>query len=443
MAESVNTRELILDILLDIEKNGQYSHAAVGNVLEKYQYLDKQDRAFISRMAEGTLECQIQLDYVIDQFSSMPVRKMKPVIRCILRSAVYQICRMDAVPDSAACNEAVKLAKKRGFWNLGGFVNGVLRNISRSRDNIRWPDRKQEPLAYLSVRYSMPAWIIQMWKEQFSMDWEKESGLERMERLLQAFSAPAPVTIRTDTSRCTPQQLKQMLEAEGIRASICAELPYALQIEGFDRLQQLPGFQEGLFYIQDISSMLAAEAAHPSEGSFVVDVCAAPGGKAIHIAQMLHGTGRVLARDLTEYKTGLLRENIRRCQAANLEVQTWDARILDETLLEKADAVIADLPCSGLGVLRRKKDIRYRMTPEKLEELAALQREILSVSCRYVKKGGCMVYSTCTVSRRENEDNVQQFLREHAEFELAQSRQILPGEGGGDGFYIARLLKNG
>ena len=189
--------------------------------------------------------------------------------------------------------------------------------------------------------------------------------------------------------------------------------------------------------------MLAAEAAHPSEGSFVVDVCAAPGGKAIHIAQMLHGTGRVLARDLTEYKTGLLRENIRRCQAANLEVQTWDARILDETLLEKADAVIADLPCSGLGVLRRKKDIRYRMTPEKLEELAALQREILSVSCRYVKKGGCMVYSTCTVSRRENEDNVQQFLREHAEFELAQSRQILPGEGGGDGFYIARLLKKG
>lgn len=445
MAESVNTRELILDILLDITKNGQYSHTAIANVLDKYRYLDKKDRSFMKRIAEGTLENQIQLDFIISQFSKVPVRKMKPAIRCIIRSAVYQIYFMDSVPDSAACNEAVRLAQKRGFRSLGGFVNGVLRNISRSKDHnkarITWPDREKEPERYLSVRYSIPEWMIQMWKEEFALHWENEADFQKMEQLLQAFLTPAPVTVRTDTSRCTPEELKQLLEAEGVTVRISGELPYALQISGYDQIQALPGYEEGLFYIQDISSMLAAQAGHPKEGDFVLDVCAAPGGKAIQLAQMLKGTGHVLARDLTEHKAELLRENIRRCQVKNMEAQVWDARIFDQTLEGKADLVVADLPCSGLGVMRRKKDIRYRMTPENIKELAKLQREILSVVCRYVKYGGRMVYSTCTVSRQENEENTEWFLNSHEDFELVESRQILPSETGSDGFYIARFQR--
>ncbi len=445
MTETVNTREFILDILLDITKNGQYSHTAIANVLDKYQYLDKKDRSFIKRIVQGTLENQIQLDYIIGQFSKVPVCKMKPVIRCIIRSAVYQIFYMESVPDAAACNEAVRLAKKRGFRSLGGFVNGVLRNISRSRDQnnlgIVWPDREKEPERYLSVRYSVPEWMIRMWKDEFSLRWESDSDFQKMEHLLQAFLTPAPVTVRTDTSRCTPEKLKRMFEDKGVKVCMSAELPYAMQISDYDSIKFLPGYQEGLFYIQDISSMLAAEAAHPKEGDFVLDVCAAPGGKAIQLAQMMNGTGQVLARDLTEHKVNLLRENMQRCQVKNMEVQVWDARNFDQSLAEKADIVVADLPCSGLGVMRRKKDIRYHMTPDKIKELANLQREILSVACRYVKPGGRMVYSTCTISRQENEENVQWFLNGYEDFELVESRQILPAETGSDGFYIAQFRK--
>jgi len=441
MADTVNTRELVLDILLDVTKQGGYSHIAAANVLEKYQYLDKKDRAFITRMAEGTLETMIRLDDIIGQFSKVPVGRMKPAILCILRIGVYQILYMDTVPDAAACNEAVRLAKKKGFRNLSGFVNGVLRNISRGKDRIAWPDKEKEPETYLSVRYSIPKWMIRMWKEEWGFLLEKKEETERMEQLLQAFSSPAPVTIRTDTDRCTPEELAEKLKAEGVSAVRCEELPYALRITGYDHIPALPGFQEGLFYVQDISSMLAAEAAAPKEHDFVLDVCAAPGGKAIHIAQMLHGTGHVLARDLTQYKVNMLQENIRRCRAANVEAQVWDARILDESYREKADLVIADLPCSGLGVMRRKKDIRYKMTPEKIRELAALQREILATVHYYVKPGGRMIYSTCTVSRRENEENTQWFLKNRPDFILLSSRQIFPAIAGGDGFYIAEFKK--
>lgn len=440
MAAKVNDREFVLDILLDITKNGEYSHIAIAGVLDKYQYLDKKDRAFITRVTEGTLENLLQINYIINQFSKVPVSKMKPVIRCILQSAVYELYHMDAVPDSAACNEAVRLAKKRGFYQLSGFVNGVLRSISRGKGQITWPDKNKEPELYLSVRYSIPEWIIQLWKDDFDYDWKKSEDFSKMEQMLHAFGVPAPVTIRTATDRITPQELKKRLETEGVSVVTLAdqEIAYAMQISGYDYLGSLESFQEGLFYVQDLSSMFVAEAAHPKEGDFVLDVCAAPGGKAIHIAQMMHGTGHVLARDLTEYKAGLLRENCRRCRTENVDVQVWDAAALDETLVGKADIVIADLPCSGLGVLRRKKDIRYKMTPDKMKELEALQRKILSVVHQYVKPGGRLVYCTCTIHKGENEENTQWFVHQQKKFTLKTSRQILPQDDtGGDGFYIA------
>lgn len=436
---SANTRALVLEVLLEITRDGEYSHIALANVLNKYQYLDKKDRAFLTRVTEGTLENLIQIDYIINSFSKVPVNKMKPQIRCIVQSAVYQIYFMDAVPDSAACNEAVRLAQQKGFRNLGGFVNGVLRNISRSKGQegrIAWPDKRKEPEKYLSVRYSIPEWMIQMWKEEFSCQWDNEEDWQKMETMLQAFLVPAPVTIRVNTDLCTPQELRQRLEAEGVTAAACEALPYAFEITGYDYLGALDSFRNGLFYIQDISSMLVAEAAQPKKGDFVLDVCAAPGGKAIQIAQMLHGTGHVLACDLTDHKVDFLRENMERCQVQNMEARVWDARISDPSLMEQVDIVVADLPCSGLGVMRKKKDIRYKMTPQQMQGLVQLQQEILSNVRQYVKPGGKLVYSTCTIHRAENEGNAQWFLQAYPQFRQISSRQILPGEKNGDGFYI-------
>lgn len=449
MTSAVNTRELILGILLEITQNGTFSHLAIANVLGKYQYLEKQERAFITRVTEGTLEQGIRLDYLIDHFSKVPVRKMKPVIRCIIQSAAYQICYMDAVPNAAACNEAVKLAKKRGFSNLAGFVNGVLRSISRGHAQVALPDRNKEPEQYLSICYSIPVWMIQMWKKQLfadelqGTDCLDRKGWEKLEQMLQAFQAPAPLYIRLNPNRCTRQQLLQQLQAEGVSATILEQLPYALQLTSYDYLSALQSFQDGLFYVQDLSSMLAMDMIKPKEGDFVLDVCAAPGGKALHMAWALHGTGRVLARDLTEEKASLLEENKRRCQAANMDIQVWDATVPDTSLYGQADFVIADLPCSGLGVIRRKKDIRYHVTEAQCEELVKLQRTILTVVCNYVKPGGRLVYSTCTMNRRENEENVEWFCSRYQQFQLISSRQWLPCAEGGDGFYCAILERKG
>lgn len=441
MTNAQDTRECIFDILLKVMQNGKYSHLAIADAFEKHQHLDKKERAFVTRVVEGTLENLIRIDYIINQVSKVPVKKMKPVIRVIVQSSVYQIYYMDAVPDAVACNEAVKLTKKKGFGNLSGFVNGVLRNISRNQDKLTWPDRTKDPEMYLSVCYSIPEWIVRMWKTDFSYDLKEEAGLLDMENLLRSFQEPAQTTVHVNTNRCTPGQLKAKLEAEGVSV-LETMLPYAFQITGYDHLSALESFQDGLFYVQDISPMLAMEMVKAGKGDFVLDVCAAPGGKALHMAWQLEGTGHVLARDLTKEKAGLLLENIKRCRVEQIDVQVWDATIFDPSLEEKADIVIADLPCSGLGVMRRKKDIRYKTSFEQCEKLVELQRFILSVVYRYVKPGGKLVYSTCTVNRRENEENAHWFANRYPEFKLLKDKQFLPAETGGDGFYSALFYRD-
>lgn len=433
MTEHKNERELVLDILLAVTRDGEYSHIAVKNVLEKYQYLEKNSRAFITRVSEGTLERMVELDYIIDQFSKVPVRKQKPVIRNILRMGVYQLKYMDTVPASAACNEAVKLAERKGFRNLKGFVNGVLRNISRNLGEIPYPKREGGEKAYFSVRYSMPEWIVEAWL--------KDYGAKKTEEMLEALLSEPELSIRTNEEKITPENLKKRLETEGVTVRQNETLPYAFFISGFDYLKALPSFEEGLFYVQDESSMRVAELAAPKNGDFVIDVCAAPGGKSIHIAEKMHGTGHVDARDLTPYKVELLEENIRRCGTKNMAAACMDARVRDEASVGRADIVIADLPCSGLGVIQKKKDIKYKMTPDKQKELVMLQREILSVVHTYVKQGGTLIYSTCTVNRAENEENALWFLKEHPGFSLVSMEQILPKAGKCDGFFLAKFKK--
>lgn len=432
MGNTVNDRELILEILLAVTRDGEYSHIALRNVLENYQYLDKSERAFITRVTEGTLERMIELDYIINQFSKTKVNKMKPVIRTIIRSAVYQLKYMDSVPDSAVCNEAVKLAGKRGFSGLKGFVNGVLRNISRNLDSVKYPD-KSDTVKWLSVMYSMPEWII--------TEWLKNYDCEMVEKMLQAFLAERPTTIRCNLSQISRDELAEELKKEGVKVRLCDTVDSALFISGYDYLGALKSFRAGHFQVQDISSMEVAEWADPKEDEYIIDVCAAPGGKSLHLADKLTGKGHVEARDLTPYKVDLIRDNIARIGIDNIEAVCQDATVYDEASEKKADILIADLPCSGLGVLGKKTDLKYKMNPDTQEELVHLQREILSVVHRYVKSGGKLLYSTCTIHGAENQENAAWFAEQYPEFELVRERQFLPGVDDSDGFYIAEFVR--
>ncbi len=434
MSAYTNSRELILEILLQITRDGEYSHIALKNALDQYQYLDKKERAFITRVVNGTLERMIELDYILDQFSKVKVSKMKPVIRTILQSGVYQLKYMDSVPNSAVCNESVKLAVKKGFTNLRGFVNGVLRNISRNLEDIRYPS-EEDTVYYLSVRYSLPEWLLKQWLAQYD-----EASARRM---AEEFLKEKPVTVRFNPERISKKELIQMLEAEDVCVKEDETFPCALHLSGYDHLSGLLSFRQGYYQVQDISSMQVAEWAEVQKDDYVIDVCAAPGGKALHMAERLKGSGHVEARDLTEYKVGLIRENIMRSGLTNIEALRWDALQPDERMIGKADIVIADLPCSGLGVLGKKPDLRYKMTREAQKELAALQRDILAVVSGYVKPGGKLLYSTCTVNREENEENAG-WIQEHCEgFRLIREKQTLPGRDAGDGFYLAMFRKEG
>ncbi len=387
----LENREIVLDVLLEVLEEGGFVHLVLNQALRKYQYLEKADRAFITRTAEGTLDRLSQVDDVINRYSKISTQKMKPVIRNLLRLSVYQILFMDRVPDSAVCNEAVKLAAKRRFTGLKGFVNGVLRTIARNKEEIAF----DEPW----VKLALPKWLYDRWTQEY--------GQEKTASMAQTFLAEGTTTVRVRREKL--EEAVESLERQGVTVRRDGHFPNLLYIKDYDYLEALEAFEEGWLQVQDLSSALVGELAPPAPGSFVLDVCAAPGGKSLHMAELLAGSGRVEARDLTERKRQLIEDNALRGGFDNVVCRAWDARVLDESMVEQADLVIADLPCSGLGILGKKPDIKWNMSPEQMKELAALQREILSVVWRYVKPGGRLVYSTCTINREENQENAAWF----------------------------------
>ena len=446
MANGTELRGIALEILLEITQEKEYSHLAIRNALNKVQYLPKQDRAFINRLVEGTLEYMLRIDYVLNQFSSVRVNKMKPVIRNILRSGVYQLMFMDSVPDPAACNEAVKLAQKKGFYSLKGFVNGVMRNVARKKEEIIYPDKNRDPEEYLSVYYSVPQWLVKRWVQTY--------GTETTECMLKDFLTDHPLTIRCQLYRVEQELTVNSLKGQGATVEQAPYLPYAFYLSDYSHLEGLKSFVMGRFVVQDVSSMLVTEAADPKPGDYVIDLCAAPGGKSLHVSELLNGTGTVEARDLTEYKIGLIEENIARVGNENIITKVSDATVLDKEAIEKADIVIADLPCSGLGVIGNKSDIKYNVTQNQIDELVELQRKILKQVSKYVKQGGKLLYSTCTVNRQENDSNVK-WIQDNLPFKLQSLNgivpeqlkcekgclQIYPGQYGMDGFFVSLFIR--
>ena len=411
-----NTREIVLDTLLVLERGEEFSHRLLKAVLDKYDYLDGRDKAFIKRVTEGTLERQLELDYYLDAFSSVPVRKMKPFIRCLLRMSVYQILYMDSVPDSAACNEACKLADKRKFHNLKGFVNGVLRKIAKNKAELPMPDKEKDFGGYLSVKYSMPLWLTQRFLEEY--------GEEVTVKLLEGLMQVHPVSLRFDSrlSEAERETYVRQIRNAGGKISQSEYLPYVYTVQNTEGIGELPGFEDGVFTVQDVSSVLAVEAAGIGRQDFVMDICAAPGGKSILAAEKAEC---VLSRDVSENKAALIEENLSRMNVENAKVQVQDATVFDETYREKADVVLMDVPCSGLGIIGKKRDIKYHVTPESLKEITQLQRSIVENSWQYVKPGGVLLYSTCTVNPEENEKMVQ-WIAEHLPFEPESLENCIP-----------------
>lgn len=450
--EQVNLRQLVMDMLLAVtvsneNKPPEYSHVIIRDVLNKYNYLSGQEKAFMKRLFEGTLERMIELDYCLDQYSKVKVQKMKPVIRTIMRMSVYQILYMDAVPDSAACNEAVKLAGKKGFATLKGFVNGVLRTIARNKDEISYPDKEKDYEQYLSVTYSMPMWIVTMWIKQL--------GKERTEEVLKGLLAEHPVTIRVREQDAA--KMEKALQSQGGILEKHPYLPYAYRISKTDDISRLPGYEDGAFVIQDVSSMLAIEALGMKQGMKILDICAAPGGKSMLAADKLQGTGEVEARDISEYKVTLMQENFERCNLHNVRTVCKDAVVMDESWVEQADIVIADVPCSGLGVIGKKRDIKYKMNPDAIKDIIALQEQILDKAVSYVKPHGLLLFSTCTINKEENEAHAELLQNKyhmtpvsldntlpevlHSETTKQGYLQLLPGIHDTDGFFISVFQK--
>ena len=457
-------REAALEILSRIRESGAYSHIVVKEVLDRCERegMDRQQRAFVKRLTEGVIERRIEIDDVIRKYTKKGVR-IKPVVRDILRMGIFQILYMDAVPDSAACNEAVNLTKSYGKKEAAGFVNGVLRNVVREKGTLIGAsvpaDRK----------YSMPEWIIRMWNRQFPP--------EETEKLLASLLEIRPVSIRFD-DRCTKEQRENILSqmaASGVSVRKGHYLSYCYELTGTDSISKLPGYREGLWTVQDESSMMVAEAAGLKGGECVIDVCAAPGGKSMHCASKLlalgeaaraaepddaprdtQGSGAVHAFDLSKGKVELIRKNVRRMHLTNVTAAQRDALMpVPEAETGTADVLLCDLPCSGLGVIGRKRDIKYHVSEKQLSELVPLQKMILENAVPYLKEGGTLIYSTCTIHRGENEemaefienslglvpDPLAPYLPEGIPGIEGNCLQMLPHVHGTDGFFISRFVK--
>ncbi len=433
----MNERGIILETLLLIEQKEDFSTRIIKDVLDKYAYLDRQHRSFMKRVMEGCVERRIELDYVIDHFSKTPTVKMKPVILCICRMGVYQLLYMDSIPASAVCNEAVKLAKSKGFAGLAGFVNGVLRAIARNAGSIPYPDEKTDPIGHDRVVYSMPEELVRHIHTHYP---------KQAQSIMASFFKKPPMIIRINTSVCNEAQLKERLGDEICLKKLppiegIAKQETAYELTGYDRLENLQAFDDGLFIVQDQAAMQAVAQLDLKQGDTVLDVCAAPGGKSLQAADILCklGGGTVTACDISDKKAALIRENTERCRFDNIRIDVQSAATRKEDYVNYADAVIADLPCSGLGTIGRKSDIKYRMTEAAMKELTGLQRQILTNISDYVKAGGTLLYSTCTLNPAENEE-MAEWIKENLPFEQKSMHQIFPTEVH-DGFFFAVFCK--
>ena len=438
-----NVRDAALTILLAVDKNQAYSNLLLNQTIKKYK-IESKDRALLTEITYGTLQHKYTLDYYLEPYIRT---KIDLWVRWLLRLSLYQVVYLSRIPAHAAVNEAVEIAKKRGHQGIASMVNGILRSIQRQ--GIRSIDEIQEPIKRLSISTSHPEWLVERLIESY--------GIEKTTEMLQENNVPPTLTVRVNSLKASVQDVLEMLEAEGVSAKNSELIPECVHIIS-GQVTQTDCFKNGFITIQDESSMMPANVLNPMPGNRVLDMCAAPGGKTTHIAEKMNNDGSILATDIHAHKLDLIDETSNRLGIEIIQTAPVDGRKAAEYLQKESyDAILVDAPCSGLGVTRRKPDIKYTKREEDFESLHKIQLQLLDNAVKVLKDGGRLVYSTCTVDLLENEGTVHEFLASHPEMELVPIEnlphellmkqqngmlQVFPQDFGSDGFFVAAFQKN-
>ncbi len=443
-----NSREIAMEILMDIHQNNAYSNKSIERHLNSS--ISFQDENLIRELVYGVIENKIYIDYILAKASSVKMKKIHKNIIEILRTGIYQIGFMDRIPESAAVNEAVKLAKKYGHKGTIGFVNGVLRSIVREKEKFMKID-KNNMTKYISIKYSHPEYMVKRWIDEF--------GIEFTEDLCKSNNEKPLLNIRVNTLKISKDELMKKLLHLGYEIEEGKYAADCLIVSNPIRITQIEEFKEGLFTIQDESSMLVGQIMNPPKGSLVLDICAAPGGKSSHLAQLMNNKGKIISRDIYDHKIELMEENVKRLGVKNVEIELYDALELDKKLIDKVDYCLIDAPCSGLGLIRRKPEIKFNRSEDDILSLIQLQKNIINIAKQYVKKGGFLVYSTCTIENKENISLIKDFLLENSNYELVSLEenfsnsanldtlnkgyiQLYPNIHNTDGFFIAKMIRS-
>ncbi|AGA70152.1 ribosomal RNA small subunit methyltransferase RsmB [Desulfitobacterium dichloroeliminans LMG P-21439] len=447
----LTARALAVRILKRIEEENAYANLLLQKAL--HDLADPRDRQLTTLLVNGSLKNRLTLDYALRRHLRKPLSQLPHEVRWILRVSTFQILYLSRIPASAAINEGVELTKRRQ-GKYTSLVNSVLRRVLESGWDMEWPSKEREPSRYLSLRYSHPEWMVKRWLKRY--------GMEETEALCQANNEPAPTWIRTNTLKITRDELVERLTNEGVQVTWGERVPESLLIEDFGSIERLPSFQEGLFTVQDESSQLIAHVLNPQRGQRVLDVCAAPGGKTTHLAQRMENEGEIQAFDLHPHKVKIIEELAQRLGITIIHAQAGDARELQGIGNSTCHKVLVDAPCSGLGVIRRRADMRWHKTEEEIKSLPELQLALLERAAQCVALGGELVYSTCTIEPEENFEVIKAFRAQHPEFatvdlveglpyslDSEQDRkqatkgflQILPHKHGMDGFFLAKFRR--
>lgn len=441
-----NPRQVVFNALREVLLKGAYAEVALDRALHSSS-LNPQNYGFVNELVQGIVRRQRTLNRLIDQFATKPSLEQPPKLRLILYIGFYQLRYLGQVPPSAAVDTSVELAKSNGLKKLSGVVNGILRQYIRQRETVDDPlILPDDPLERLGVKHSFPNWIIKLWWEEF--------GQETAEALATWFNQPPTLDLRINTLKTNREQVASAFKEAGVSFSSLPFLPDGLRLQsGAGNIQQLPGFNEGWWTVQDFSAQLVSYLLDPQRGETIIDTCAAPGGKTTHIAELMGDEGIIWAVDRAASRLKKVTSNAQRLQLKSIKTEVGDVRELDH-FKKCADRVLVDAPCSGLGTLHRRTDLRWRQTPQNLVELAQLQQEILTAAASWVKPNGIIVYATCTLNPLENEDVIQTFLTNHPQWEIdsppdnfpARSLvspsgwlKIVPTEHNSDGFFMVRL----
>ncbi len=424
----MSVRETVYRVLLKCEGADQYSNIAIDTALKRNAF-SPADRGLFTALVYGTLERRLTLDHWLTNLANRPLDTVDPETKTLVRMGLYQLAFLDRVPDHAAVNETVALSPRR----TRGFVNAVLRAFIRAGKVGTYPNPATDPIAYLSVRYSFLPAICERFVSVY--------GFERTESMLSAFCLTPPLTLRVNTQKTSREALLQRLRKAGYGAEETVESKSGILLLSSAPIAALPGFDEGLFFVQDEASQLCVEALDARAGMRVLDACACPGSKSFGAAMDMGDVGEVIACDLHQNKLSLVERGAERLGISILKTEARDARLYRAEWENSFDRVLCDVPCSGFGVFAKKPELRYK-DPQKSAPLPAIQLDILRNASRYVRKGGVLVYSTCTLLPAENGENVARFLREREDFSLLRERTLYPDLDGTDGFYFAVMQKN-